>query len=223
MLPKIWTSDEFEWKGQHWTVPKRRVLPKPFQQPHTRMYLACTSPDSFRLAAQKGIGVLSSASYAVNVLADLVKVYREALTTAEPVGAFITNFWGNNVHAFCDDDDQYAKDLAAQSMKTFFGPDKPYIQGRINAYEELLEAWGGIPDHLQADFGRWLRQSDADKVRSVQQAIAAEPPPSRVPRERKPMVLADDGPLVLVETRKDLSQLGLPFERQATAPAQPPQ
>ena len=125
------------------------------------MYLACTSPDSFRLAAQKGIGVLSSASYAVNVLADLVKVYREALTTAEPVGAFITDFWGNNVHAFCDDDDQYAKDLAAQSMKTFFGPGKPYIQGRINAYEELLEAWGGIPDHLQADFGRWLRQSDA--------------------------------------------------------------
>ena len=30
------------------------------------------------------------------------------------------------------------------------------------------------------------------------------------------MVLADDGPLVLVETRKDLSQPGLPFERQAT-------
>jgi len=168
MLPKIWTSDEFEWKGQHWTVPKRRVLPKPYQQPHPRLYLACTSPDSFRLAAQKGIGVLSSASYAVNVLADLVKVYREALTTAEPVGSFITNFWGNNVHAFCDDDDQYAKDLAAQSMKTFFGPDKPYIQGRINAYEELLEAWGGIPDHLQADFGRWLRQADAEHKKLAQ-------------------------------------------------------
>jgi alkanesulfonate monooxygenase SsuD/methylene tetrahydromethanopterin reductase-like flavin-dependent oxidoreductase (luciferase family) len=162
MLPKIWTADEFEWKGQHWNVPKRRVLPKPFQQPHPHLYLACTSPDSFRLAAQRGIGVLSSTSYAVNVLADLVKIYREELTKAQPVGAFITDFWGNNVHAFCDDDDQYAKDLAAQSMKTFFGPDKPYIQGRINAYEELLEAWGGILDHLQADFGRWLRQSDEE-------------------------------------------------------------
>jgi ribonuclease E len=69
---------------------------------------------------------------------------------------------------------------------------------------------------------QWV-QSDADKVRSVQQAIAAEPLPAHVPRERKTTVLADDGPLVLVETRKDLSQLGLPFERQATAPAQPPQ
>jgi len=66
-------------------------------------------------------------------------------------------------------------------------------------------------------------QSDADKVRSVQQAIAAEPPPAHVPRERKPVELPDDGPLVLVETRKDLSQLGLPFERQTAAQAQPPQ
>jgi alkanesulfonate monooxygenase SsuD/methylene tetrahydromethanopterin reductase-like flavin-dependent oxidoreductase (luciferase family) len=145
------------------------MLPKPFQQPHPRLYLACTSPDSFRLAAQRGIGVLSSTSYAVNVLADLVKIYRETLKTAEPVGEFITDFWGNNVHAFCDDDDQYAKDLAAKSMKTFFGPDKPYIQGRINAYEELLDAWGGIPDHLQADFGRWLRQSDAEHKKLAQE------------------------------------------------------
>jgi ribonuclease E len=57
----------------------------------------------------------------------------------------------------------------------------------------------------------------------VQQAIAAEPRPTHVPRERKPVVLPDVGPLVLVETRKDLSQLGLPFERQAAAQAQPPQ
>jgi ribonuclease E len=56
--------------------------------------------------------------------------------------------------------------------------------------------------------------SDADKVQAVQQAIAAEPKPAHVPRERKPAVLADEGPLVLVETRKDLSQFTLPFERQ---------
>ncbi|CAI8038646.1 Uncharacterized protein y4wF [Geodia barretti] len=162
MLPKIWTSDEYEYEGENWSVPKRRVLPKPFQQPHPRMYLACTSEDSFRLAAQKGIGVLSSASYAVEVLKEKVQIYRDALKDCEPVGEFITEFWGNNVHGFCDDDDDYAKELAADSMKTFFGPDKPYIAGRIGAYEELLEAWGGVPDHLSADFSRWLRQSDEE-------------------------------------------------------------
>ena len=162
MLPKIWTSDEYEYEGENWSVPKRRVLPKPYQQPHPRLYLACTSEDSFRLAAQKGIGVLSSASYAVEVLKEKVQIYRDALKDCEPVGEFITEFWGNNVHGFCDDDDEYAKDLAAESMKTFFGPDKPYIAGRIGAYEELLEAWGGVPEHLSADFSRWLRQSDEE-------------------------------------------------------------
>ena len=168
MLPKIWTSDEYEYEGENWSVPRRRVLPKPFQQPHPRMYLACTSEDSFRLAAQKGIGVLSSASYAVEVLKEKVQIYRDALKDCEPVGEFITEFWGNNVHGFCDDDDDYAKELAAESMKTFFGPDKPYIAGRIGAYEELLEAWGGVPEHLSADFSRWLRQSDEEHQQLAQ-------------------------------------------------------
>ena len=38
--------------------------------------------------------------------------------------------------------------------------------------------------------------------------------PGLYERERKAVVLPDDGPLVLVETRKDLSQIALPFERQ---------
>ena len=170
MIPQVWqTSGEFEWDGGFWNVPPRRVLPQPYQKPHPRMYLACTQTESFRLAAQKGIGVLSSASYAVDVLAEHVKVYRDAIKDADPVGAEINDFWGNNVHSFCAKDDQAAKELCAESMKTFFGPDKPYIAGRINAYEELLEAWGGVPEHLKADFGRWLRQSDEDH-----QAQAAE-------------------------------------------------
>ena len=170
MLPKMWQSDEFSWEGKHWNVPARKILPGIYQKPHPRMYLACTQTESFRLAAQKGIGVLSSASYAVDILAEHVKVYRDAITDAEPVGAFVNNFWGNNVHAFCGKDDQAAKELAAESMKTFFGPDKPYIQGRINAYEELLEAWGGVPDDLNADFSRWLRQSDDAHKQQAEEA-----------------------------------------------------
>nr|WP_315227598.1 Rne/Rng family ribonuclease [uncultured Limnohabitans sp.] len=49
----------------------------------------------------------------------------------------------------------------------------------------------------------WVN-SDADRVAAVQAAIAAEPKPVHVPRERPPVVVVDEGPLVLVETRKDL-------------------
>ena len=57
----------------------------------------------------------------------------------------------------------------------------------------------------------WVN-SDAQKVQAAHEAMANEPAPIRVPRERKPAVVVDDGPLVLVETRKDLSQFKLPFE-----------
>ncbi|TNF58757.1 MAG: hypothetical protein EP306_12405, partial [Burkholderiales bacterium] len=58
----------------------------------------------------------------------------------------------------------------------------------------------------------WVN-SDSDKVAAVQAAIAAEPRPIHVPREPRPVVMVDEGPLVLVETRKDLRQVTLPFEQ----------
>ncbi|SFR88322.1 RNAse E [Mitsuaria sp. PDC51] len=57
----------------------------------------------------------------------------------------------------------------------------------------------------------WVN-SDADKIAAAQAAIAAEPAPAPLGREPAPVVVVDDGPLVLVETRKDLSQFKLPFE-----------
>lgn len=56
----------------------------------------------------------------------------------------------------------------------------------------------------------WVN-SDSAKVAAVQAAIAAEPPVVRVPRERPPAVVVNEGPLVLVETRKDLNTLQVPF------------
>ena len=53
----------------------------------------------------------------------------------------------------------------------------------------------------------------------LQSSIAAEPKPVRVPRERPPAVVIDEGPLVLVETRRDLRDMKLPFE-QNTPPLQ---
>jgi ribonuclease E len=58
----------------------------------------------------------------------------------------------------------------------------------------------------------WVH-SDEGKVRAAQAAMAAEAPTPRVPRQPRPPVALDDGPLVLVETKKDLSQIKLPFDR----------
>src|SRR2546422_838348 len=142
------------------------------------MYLACTQTESYDVAADNGIGVLSSATFATNILAEHVKRYRTRVRQSTPAGAVVNDYWGNNVHTFCGENTAEARALAALSLKTFFGQDKPYIRDRVNAYEQLLESWGGVPDHLKADFGRWLRQSDAaHKEQAAQVGISLDSGP----------------------------------------------
>jgi ribonuclease E len=61
---------------------------------------------------------------------------------------------------------------------------------------------------------QWVN-SDASKIAAAQAAIAALPTPPRVPREIVAVAAIDEGPLVMVETKKDLGQVKLPFETTA--------
>ncbi len=63
MIPEIWrTEGNFEWKGKFYDIPPREILPKPKQQPHPPIWMACTQPSSYEIAAEHGIGVLSFGS-----------------------------------------------------------------------------------------------------------------------------------------------------------------
>lgn len=54
--------------------------------------------------------------------------------------------------------------------------------------------------------------SDADKIAAVQAEIAAEPKAAHTPRERPAPTVIESQPLVMVETKRDLRELALPFE-----------
>jgi ribonuclease E len=79
---------------------------------------------------------------------------------------------------------------------------------KVHAYELPVQA---LVATAQSAGLIWV-ESDSSKVTQVQALIAAAPQPVHVPRERQPLVLVDEGPLVLVETRKDLSAMVLPFD-----------
>ena len=75
-------------------------------------------------------------------------------------------------------------------------------------------------DSLQqvaSDSGLQWINTDAERVAAVQAAIAAEPKPVHVPRERPAPVVLDNRPLVLVETKRDLRNMTLPFEQDHVA------
>ena len=156
MIPKIWTSDTFMWEGRYWNVPPREILPKPYQKPHPPIWVAALQPSTYQQAAQKGIGVMALGVNAPSVLEPHITAYREAIKDAEPVGSFINNRWLSSCFGYCGEDNQEAQELCAKSLKTFFGPGRPYVQDQKDVYQHLLEQWGGVPDHLAQNFSRYV-------------------------------------------------------------------
>lgn len=83
----------------------------------------------------------------------------------------------------------------------------PKVQSYALPLDELAQV-------AQSSGLQWVN-SDAAKIAEVKAAIAAETKAVHVPRERPPLVVADEGPLVLVETKRDLGAMSLPFEKSA--------
>jgi alkanesulfonate monooxygenase SsuD/methylene tetrahydromethanopterin reductase-like flavin-dependent oxidoreductase (luciferase family) len=88
-----WTNDEYEFEGKHWSMPKRRVLPKPLQKPHPPLWGATGSPETHRLVGEMGLGLLSfSVGTPPEELKRRIDIYREGIANCvEPVGKFINN------------------------------------------------------------------------------------------------------------------------------------
>jgi len=59
IIVKAWTDDILEYDGKLMKIPPRRVVPKPIQKPHPRMWMACVAPDSYEIGGDRGLGVLS--------------------------------------------------------------------------------------------------------------------------------------------------------------------
>ena len=83
----------------------------------------------------------------------------------------------------------------------------PKVQAYDLPLQDLAEVAAG--SGLQ-----WVN-SDAAKIAEVQAAIAAEVKPALVRRERPAPVVVQEAPLVLVETKRDLGSMSLPFEKSA--------
>jgi ribonuclease E len=82
----------------------------------------------------------------------------------------------------------------------------------VGAYELPISSLQGV---AQSSGLEWVN-SNPERIAQVQAAIAAEPRPIHVPRERPPVVVMDEGPLILVETKRDLGQMPMPFDNNAS-------
>lgn len=59
-LQKLWQAGDepVEWDGKYFSLPPRKVFPRPIQDPHPPLWMAATSPQSYAVAGDFGLGVL---------------------------------------------------------------------------------------------------------------------------------------------------------------------
>ena len=146
MIPKIWMNETFSWEGDYYVVPPRQVLPKPIQKPHPPMWMACTQPESFRIAGSKGLGALSFGFVAPGLLEASMSVYRDAIANADPVGAFVNNqFAATSFGCVAPNDDEALE---------FGKPAAEFFQQSIGI---LFVPWGKKPDAPSSYQYRWRR------------------------------------------------------------------
>jgi alkanesulfonate monooxygenase SsuD/methylene tetrahydromethanopterin reductase-like flavin-dependent oxidoreductase (luciferase family) len=89
---KMWTQDTYEgYEGTYWSLPPRKILPKPYVKPHPPMWYAAGNTSSYEMAARKGLGVLGFSIQAIEQMEPVVTAYKAAVVDAEPVGAYVND------------------------------------------------------------------------------------------------------------------------------------
>jgi len=111
---KMWEERYYEEHSEYLEFPSRMVTPKPVQDPHPPVWMACTSVESARLAGSKGLGMLSfSPARPLAVTAGDIAAYREAAADPTPLTRVTTNKVAGYTLVHCADsmDDAVANDV----------------------------------------------------------------------------------------------------------------
>ena len=74
-----WTNERLAFDGKFWQFADVEVLPKPLQKPHPPVWLAGTSPESIRRAAEAGHDLLMDPHSAHAEIATKQTLYRDTL------------------------------------------------------------------------------------------------------------------------------------------------
>jgi len=84
LIPKIMVEEEIEHDGKWIKIPRRPIHPKPLQEPHPPMYLACTNTETLTRAGGRGMGALVLGFGGPEEIAKKNAVYREAFRNRKP-------------------------------------------------------------------------------------------------------------------------------------------
>ena len=148
LIPRIMVQDEIEHDGTYIKIPRRPIHPRPYQDPHPPMYMACTREQTLIDAGSRGIGALVLGFSGPEEIARKNAIYREAYRNRKPedqVGFRPTE----HLAAFCAavvlDDREKARKIGLRGQRFFAesiahwyqGGPKPTVDEDLSAEDQL--------------------------------------------------------------------------------------
>ena len=142
-------------EGEGFSMPCRNILPKPLQDPHPPLWMACTNRDTIKIAAANGIGALAFSFLDPDEAKTWSDIYYGIIKSEEcvPLG------WSVNanlamVSAFSMHEDRAEAIRRGQDSFEFFRYSQQklvaedFVPGYSNMWDEFLEKRGDASDRL---------------------------------------------------------------------------
>jgi alkanesulfonate monooxygenase SsuD/methylene tetrahydromethanopterin reductase-like flavin-dependent oxidoreductase (luciferase family) len=150
-----WTNEEHEFQGEHWQMPKRRVIPKPYQDPHPPIFGATGSDSGHQLMGELGLGLCSfSVGTPPEDVARRISIYRKALETCQqPLGAKINTQAAAFTMVNC-----------APTKEESYAIAKPSFEWYPKRSVELVTSVASWLDEMKRDLGTYSYLADAQKI-----------------------------------------------------------
>ena len=132
-LPKMWTSEQYAYEGEFWSMPSRTILPKVYQRPHPPMWVAVTSPGTELDAADRGLGSLGLTFGQFAEQEKKIAEYRRRIQLCNPVGDFVNDQVSSVNFLYCHEDDQVGRERGRKMADTF-----NYLATQLTSVREVF-------------------------------------------------------------------------------------
>lgn len=142
-------------EGQYFSMPCRNVIPKPMQNPHPPMWMACTNRDTIRVAASLGVGALAFSFVDPEEAKNWADIYYGIIKSDEckPIGhsvnaniAMVSNFSLHRDRAEAIRRGHEGFEFFGYALNALVAHDT--VPGRSNLWESYIEARGNRTEEI---------------------------------------------------------------------------
>ena len=139
-----WSNEYTEFEGKHWSMPRRRVQPKPIQDPHPPIYGATASDSGHQMMGELGLGLCSfSVASPPEDVARRMEIYHKAVERCTtPLGKTVNNATAAFTMVNCAPTANESRKLSEESFLWYIKNSVALIASVVSWLEEMKQELG---------------------------------------------------------------------------------